>query len=52
MKDRQESFSEEETQGLMFQVVQGLAHAHKHGYFHRDLNPGTDLSIIYIYRFI
>ncbi len=23
----------------MFQIVQGLAYVHKHGYFHRDLKP-------------
>ncbi|KAL0390265.1 UNVERIFIED_CONTAM: Serine/threonine-protein kinase MHK [Sesamum calycinum] len=44
MKDRQESFSEEEIRGLMYQALQGLAHVHKHGYIHRDLKPGIELQ--------
>jgi hypothetical protein len=23
-----------------FQVIQGLAYMHKHGFFHRDMKPG------------
>ncbi|XP_073039274.1 serine/threonine-protein kinase MHK-like [Primulina eburnea] len=39
MKDRRTSFSEEDIRGLMSQLLQGLAHVHKHDFFHRDLKP-------------
>ncbi|KAK4366220.1 hypothetical protein RND71_014100 [Anisodus tanguticus] len=39
MKERQRPFSEEEVRGFMLQVLQGLTHMHKNGYFHRDLKP-------------
>ncbi|XP_073291552.1 serine/threonine-protein kinase MHK [Primulina huaijiensis] len=39
MKERQTSFSEEDIRDLMSQVLQGLAHVHKHDFFHRDLKP-------------
>lgn len=40
MKNPQRSLSEEEIRALMSQVLQGLSHVHKNGYFHRDLKPG------------
>ncbi|KAG2672591.1 hypothetical protein I3760_13G048900 [Carya illinoinensis] len=39
MRDRQRPFSEEEIRNFMSQVLQGLSHMHRNGYFHRDLKP-------------
>ncbi|KAK6947320.1 Protein kinase domain [Dillenia turbinata] len=39
MKDRRKLFSEAEVRNWCFQVFQGLAYMHQHGYFHRDLKP-------------
>ncbi|KAL3716163.1 hypothetical protein ACJRO7_007862 [Eucalyptus globulus] len=39
MRERQNPFSEEEICNFVSQLVQGLAHMHKVGYFHRDLKP-------------
>lgn len=48
MKDRREPFHEDEIRRLMSQVLQGLAHVHKHGYFHRDLKPGTNIIKVFL----
>ncbi|KAK9689165.1 hypothetical protein RND81_09G040000 [Saponaria officinalis] len=39
MKARGRPFSEAEVRNWCFQVFQGLAYMHQHGYFHRDLKP-------------
>lgn len=43
MKERYESgaktFPEHMIRNMMYQVLQGLAFMHKHGYFHRDMKP-------------
>ncbi|KAJ3050865.1 hypothetical protein HK097_008154, partial [Rhizophlyctis rosea] len=39
-RDREGRMLEEgEVKKLIFQVLQGLAHMHKHGFFHRDMKP-------------
>lgn len=48
MKNPQRLLSEEEIRALMSQVLQGLSHVHKNGYFHRDLKPGNDILTLYM----
>lgn len=48
MKDRDKLFPESVVRNIIYQILQGLAFMHKHGFFHRDLKPenilctGTD----------
>lgn len=39
MKGRTKMFPEPKVRNIMFQTIQALHHVHKHGYFHRDMNP-------------
>ncbi|XP_043920046.1 serine/threonine-protein kinase ICK [Protopterus annectens] len=39
MKERNKLFPESAIRNIMFQILQGLAFIHKHGFFHRDLKP-------------
>ncbi|XP_021300913.1 serine/threonine-protein kinase MHK isoform X2 [Herrania umbratica] len=39
MRERQRPFTEGEIRSFMSQMLQGLAHMHRNGYFHRDLKP-------------
>ncbi|KAH9328548.1 hypothetical protein KI387_000656, partial [Taxus chinensis] len=39
IKDKSKLFPESKIRNWCFQVFQGLAHIHHHGYFHRDLKP-------------
>lgn len=38
-KDRDKLFPESAVRNVSYQILQGLAFMHKHGYFHRDLKP-------------
>ncbi|KAJ3235340.1 hypothetical protein HDU81_000616 [Chytriomyces hyalinus] len=40
IKDREgKPFPEEDIKAFTFQILSGLVHMHKHGFFHRDLKP-------------
>ena len=39
IKDRDRLLPEHKIRNWMFQILQGLAYIHKHGFFHRDLKP-------------
>lgn len=39
IKDRDAHFPEASVRNMMFQVLNGLAFMHRHGFFHRDLKP-------------
>ncbi|KDR15056.1 hypothetical protein L798_11131, partial [Zootermopsis nevadensis] len=39
MKDREKYFPEPIIRNMMYQVLQGLAFMHRHGFFHRDMKP-------------
>eukprot|EP00347_Sterkiella_histriomuscorum_P015595 403356434 len=42
-KNANQPYNDSEVRRIMWQVVQGLAYVHKHGYFHRDLKPDNIL---------
>ncbi|XP_053102844.1 serine/threonine-protein kinase MAK isoform X4 [Hemicordylus capensis] len=39
MKGRSKFFPESVIRNIMYQILQGLAFIHKHGFFHRDMKP-------------
>lgn len=39
MKSRERHFPEAKIRNMMYQMFQGLAFMHKHGFFHRDVKP-------------
>lgn len=39
MKKRDRHFPESKIRNIMYQIFQGLAFMHKHGFFHRDIKP-------------
>lgn len=40
MRERERPFSDGEIRNFMSQMLEGLSHMHRNGYFHRDLKPG------------
>ncbi|XP_078594497.1 serine/threonine-protein kinase MAK-like isoform X1 [Branchiostoma floridae x Branchiostoma japonicum] len=39
MKDRDKLFPESVIRNILYQITQGMAFMHKHGFFHRDMKP-------------
>ncbi|XP_041108070.1 serine/threonine-protein kinase ICK-like [Polyodon spathula] len=39
LKDRTKLFPESAVRNIMYQILQGMAFIHKHGFFHRDMKP-------------
>lgn len=39
MKDRDKLIPEAKIRNFIYQILQGLAYMHKHGFFHRDMKP-------------
>uniref|UniRef100_A0A2H1WGB5 non-specific serine/threonine protein kinase n=1 Tax=Spodoptera frugiperda TaxID=7108 RepID=A0A2H1WGB5_SPOFR len=39
IRDAERAFPEPVLRNIVYQVLQGLAHMHRHGFFHRDLKP-------------
>ncbi|KAG6461999.1 hypothetical protein O3G_MSEX012989 [Manduca sexta] len=39
IRDAERPFPEPVLRNIIYQVLQGLAHMHRHGFFHRDLKP-------------
>ncbi|KAF6202843.1 hypothetical protein GE061_003248 [Apolygus lucorum] len=39
MKEREKLFPESVVRNILYQVLQGLAFMHRHGFFHRDMKP-------------
>ncbi|CAD7691867.1 unnamed protein product [Nyctereutes procyonoides] len=45
IKERNKLFPESAIRNIMYQILQGLAFIHKHGFFHRDLKPENLLCV-------
>jgi serine/threonine protein kinase len=45
MKNRDKHFPESKIRNIMYQIFQGMAFMHKHGFFHRDVKPENMLVI-------
>lgn len=46
MKERDKYFPESRVRNWVYQILQALAYTHKHGFFHRDMKPGTYLGLL------
>jgi hypothetical protein len=46
MKDRDKFFPEARVKNWCYQIFQGMAYIHKHGYFHRDMKPGAEMVLL------
>ncbi|XP_067121096.1 serine/threonine-protein kinase dyf-5-like [Centruroides vittatus] len=45
IKDRDKPFAEPVIRNILYQILQGLAFMHKHGFFHRDIKPENVLCM-------
>ena len=45
IKERSTLLPEHKIRNWAYQILDGLAHIHKLGYFHRDMKPGTHGSV-------
>ena len=46
IKGRDKLLTEARIRGWCYQILQGLAYIHMHGYFHRDMKPGGLLALL------
>ena len=49
MKNRDRHFPESKIRNIMYQIFQGMAFMHKHGFFHRDVKPENMLVSLRCY---
>ena len=47
MKERDRFFPETYVRNIMYQIFQGLAFIHKHGFFHRDIKVSRACTALY-----
>ena len=47
MKQRDRLFPESHIRNIMYQIFQGVAFMHKHGFFHRDTKPENIFYVFY-----
>jgi protein kinase len=47
MKERDRFFPETYVRNIMYQIFQGLAFIHKHGFFHRDIKVSSSCTVLH-----